>query len=50
MTTDHLREDITTARRQLTHWRRDGDADRIAYWAARLDELLDRLPRVKGTR
>lgn len=42
----NLREDITHAKAQLEHWRRDGNADRIAFWAQRLDELIDRLPRV----
>lgn len=41
----NLREDVTHAHQQLVHWRRDGNADRIAFWASRLDELVDRLPR-----
>lgn len=29
--------------------RQDGDADKIAFWARRLDYLTDRIPRVSQT-
>jgi hypothetical protein len=41
----NLREDIAHAHEQLKWWRREGKAERIAFWAERLDELVDRLPR-----
>lgn len=41
----NLREDIAAAHTQLKRWREDGHAERIAFWLARRDELLDRLPR-----
>jgi hypothetical protein len=41
----NLRDDITYARNQLKAAREDGGAEKICFWSARFDELLDRYPR-----
>ena len=41
----NLRDDITAAQRQLTAARIDGAAEKIHFWAARVNELLDQYPR-----
>jgi hypothetical protein len=45
---DDLRGKIANAKRQLEQWRRDGNADKIHFWARELDELIDKLPRETG--
>lgn len=44
----NLRDDITHAHNELKRWRQDGQADRIAFWVRRRDELLDRLAQVSA--
>jgi len=42
---EDLCKKIAEAKKQLVDWRRDGNADKIQFWAQRLDELIDQLPR-----